>query len=400
MIKRRLDELDKLQKQISVADAKEFKKLGNSENHLSEEGQKQLREKLMELTEQMKTRWKESRVSSAPVLSVKETNQSKDENGKSKSNLLPEAAETGVLSISEVSDATEIKSLSENPRNNLDKTNESSLTWNERLMEDIDDTKYKSLNLVSKASKINPTTLTDEIPERDSDCSKSVRIREIVSQVFERHKSDLEYIRSNVSDVEVPNYPTIPPGEKFEPKFPTILSNPFPKPVPNQLIGSDQSNSTADTEKAPVWIEVTKDQSDYDDDGSAGKDVVNNLSATVYKGLPKSSDQVISNESFSDVNGISKKPSIVLSQEPPIAASSPEIRTSDSNVVPDISGSQSMAISEGKFEFFYQALYLSLNLSLSLRDIADTIITISLILKCDTSLESSAPALLISTQKK
>merc|ERR1712098_298389 len=65
--------------------------------------------------------------------------------------------------------------------------------------------------------------------------------------------------------------------------------------------------------------------------------------------LPKISDQVISNESSSDVNGIGKKSlqKLVLGQEPPIAASSPELRTSDSNVIPDVSGSQSMAVSEG-----------------------------------------------------
>ena len=59
MIKRRLEELDKLQKQISEADAKEFKKIGQAQQNLTEEGQRILREKLMELTEQMKNRWKE-----------------------------------------------------------------------------------------------------------------------------------------------------------------------------------------------------------------------------------------------------------------------------------------------------------------------------------------------------
>merc|ERR1712098_590864 len=114
-------------------------------------------------------------------------------------------------------------------------------------------------------------------------------------------------------------------------------------------ITSDHSNSTADTEKAPVWIEVTNDLSDHEDNGVVVKDVVNNLSATVYKSLPKISDQVISNESSSDVNGIGKKSlqNLVLGEEPPIAASSPELRTSDSNVIPDVSGSQSMAVSDG-----------------------------------------------------
>merc|ERR1711923_81858 len=67
MIARRLTELDKLQKQISESDLKEFRKMGQAEKHLTEEGQRVLREKLMELTEQMKDRWKERQTVSESI---------------------------------------------------------------------------------------------------------------------------------------------------------------------------------------------------------------------------------------------------------------------------------------------------------------------------------------------
>ena len=80
--------------------------------------------------------------------------------------------DVGAISISEVSDVTEIKSLSENPRNMFE-TTDSSRTWKDRLMdvEENDDTKYRSLDVEKLRQSKNPLPLKDEIPER-SDSAK------------------------------------------------------------------------------------------------------------------------------------------------------------------------------------------------------------------------------------
>ena len=145
------------------------------------------------------------------------------------------------MSLSEVSDATEIKSLSENPRNhsNSNRSNDnsrnvslrtnSSRTWKDRLLNVADDdTKYRSLERAENFSLSQvPTPLTDEVPERDlSDAkvSKSEKLRKIVSEVFDRHKSDLELIRNTVEDVDVPDTVISGPVEDFVPRYPSILS--------------------------------------------------------------------------------------------------------------------------------------------------------------------------------
>ena len=332
MIKRRLTELDKLQKQITEADLKEFKRLGQAEKNLSEEGQTQLREKLLELTEQMKSRWRERQ---------KHDNHDTHDNQNNASNTVPQLfvssmktnsvektelpppsqpalltaddQETGVMSLSEVSDATEIKSLSENPRNMSNKTNDSSKTWNERLNDvedDNDDTKYRTVEKLRQS--VNPTPLTDQVPERDTE-SKSEKLRLIVSEVFERHKSDLEYIK-NMTDIDVPD--TV--AGEFVPRYPDIL---------HTTPGSDHQDtaaraaattvlSSSDSERPPQWIEVTKDNTDTDnDDGRVVRNQTNNLSATVYKKLPENQ-----RSSLRSVNA-----SFPGSSEPPIAASSPEL---------------------------------------------------------------------------
>ena len=134
----------------------------------------------------------------------------------------------GAISISVVSDVTEIKSLSENPRNMFEtnKTNDSSRTRNDRLMdvEGNDDTKYRSLDVEKLRQSKNPLSLTDEIPERDESENKSHKLRQIVSEVFERHKNDLEYIRNTLDDIEIPDAPAVDLGQEFEAKFPTILT--------------------------------------------------------------------------------------------------------------------------------------------------------------------------------
>ena len=307
MIKRRLEELDKLQKQISEADAKEFKKIGQAQQNLTEEGQRILREKLMELTEQMKNRWKErqshhddQQYSSKSSISEVEIVSSRKESSKNPPQIQPQSLlqveDAGGISLSEVSDVTEIKSLSENPRNvsEANKTNDSSRTWKERLqdVEVNDDTKYRSLDVEKLRQSKNPTPLTDEIPERDESENKSQKLRQIVSEVFERHKNDLEYIRNTVDDIDVPDTPAVDLGQEFEPKFPTILSSAHdPRPVPTSLLDSQE---TLDSEKPPQWMEVTKDNSEAENDDDLDETKVNqatNLTSTVYKDLARQTQQ-------------------------------------------------------------------------------------------------------------
>ena len=355
MIARRLTELDKLQKQISESDLKEFRKMGQAEKHLTEEGQRVLREKLMELTEQMKDRWKERQTVSESIhqtdkkSSTEEvspqiliTSRREDKQADSKAAVSQEqqssllhVEDAGVVSLSEVSDATEMKSLSENPRNISNRSNDSSMTWREKLLEN-DDTKYKSLDPDQLLNK-NPTPLTDEVPERDVTESKSEKLRKIVSEVFERHRSDLEYIRNNVEDVDVPDSNL--PADKFVPRFPTILtSSPpppaltpaslpdleaRPRPVPTSRLSSGRSEDTVSSEKPPQWIEVTRDNIEVTRDitdpepEAGGRNKTTNLSTTVYKALPSHREADLSSTSYQAPAG--------LGPEPPIAASSPEL---------------------------------------------------------------------------
>ena len=358
MVKRRLAELDKLQKQISEADAQEFKKLSQSEKNLSEEGQRVLRDKLIELTEQMKNRWRERQdvqhvtdeSSSGPVtpkviITTRKSDSSLEHShskSKQSQHLHPEVEEAGVLSISEVSDATEMKSLSENPRNysqsnrtndnsrNVsNKTNDSSMTWKDRLLSVAnDDTKYRSLERAENPSLSQvPTPLTDEVPERDlsdtAKLSKSEKLRKIVSEVFDRHKIDLELIRNTVDDVDVPDTVISGPVEDFVPRYPSILSRPdsdfanltpasIPRPVPSSLPSSRHSEDTGVSDQPPQWMEVTKEDTDQERvTPPVSGQAPGNLTATVYKGLPPSA--FLSSASTS-----------ALGPEPPVAVSSPE----------------------------------------------------------------------------
>ena len=375
MIKRRLIELDKLQKQISEADAQEFKKLSQSEKNLSEEGQKVLREKLIELTEQMKNRWRErqgeeqneingprpSEESSNDLVTPKviissrksdcpEHSRKSDSRDNQQNHLQVE--DTGVLSLSEVSDATEIKSLSENPRNNSyrtndsknasHRTNDSSRTWKDRLLDvDNDDTKYRSLERVENISQSQvPTPLTDEVPERDlSDAreSKSEKLRKIVSEVFERHKSDLEHIRNTVEDVDIPDAVISGPGVEFVPQYPSILSRPDPdltpaslpdletgpRPVPSNLPTSRHSEETEASDQPPQWMDVTKEDTDNERlTPPVSYQAPVNLSATVYKGLPR--PDPLHTSGLSSASVLAPGP-LGLGPEPPIAVSSPEL---------------------------------------------------------------------------
>ena len=298
MIKRRLQELDKLQKQIAEADVREFKRLSKSERNLTEAGQEALREKLMELTEQMKSRWRErdrpveerrsaeenvsSAVPSMFLFSDKEVSkQSLD---------LQEPASvhhesSATSSLSDVSDATEIKSLSENPRNISSRTDESSKLWKDRLSgKDLEETVYRQLERPSNV----PTPLTDEVPVREN--SRSEMVQKIVKDVLDRHKTDIDFIRNNMKDVDTVSGP-LQPGEVFSPKYPTLLTTPpslpdletRPKPVPSAL-HQELSDGSRESEEPPHWIDVTKDNIDLQNEA-------NNLSATVYKRLPQPEEE-------------------------------------------------------------------------------------------------------------
>ena len=338
MIKRRLNELDKLQKKITEADLKEYKRMGQAEKHLSEAGQEMLRQKLVELTEQMKAKWSERqrrnedqedrsdeiKLESVYQKSDKETVSDRNNvnlvpdfidssrkvnnkeslklNDKSKKNSLSEVvpvippqqeapsfslsdalmrpAET--LSISEVSDATEIKSLSENPRSDK-KTHRRSKQWKERLSNgDLPNNVLRVDNICEASRSANATPLTDQIPERDlseGPESKSQQLRKIVGEVFSRHQSDLDYIRNTIKDIDLPEEPVITPNwtgssTQFVPKFPIVITTPpslpdlepiQPQPLPlprssRVVLGGSQDTLESDT--PPVWMNVTRDGSE------------------------------------------------------------------------------------------------------------------------------------------
>ena len=302
VVKRRLAELEKLQKEIVEADSRQFRRISRSDRNLSEPAQEALREKLLELTEQMKRRWSDrerpgrSRQELQPAVlpavqpqtfhfseaardksSFSLENQSLQPQQPLASHHLQESP--GVISVSEVSDATELKSLSENPRNLSSGPEESSKLWKARLLETagLEETVYRQLEIPSATA---PTPLTDEIPERDlstksEKSEKSEKLRQMVKDVLERHKTDLDFIRTNMKEVTVQ-----PPGEEFRPKYPTILTTPpslpeleaRPRPVP-QEVPSDWSR---ESERPPQWLDVTRDEGE----------AATNLSATVYKRLP------------------------------------------------------------------------------------------------------------------
>ena len=284
VVKRRLAELDKLQREIREADTRQnFRRASRTERNLSEPAQEALREKLLELTEEMKSRWRERERAGRrrqlqpavlpPVLpqtfhfseaARPEQNISLQPAPPLTSHHLQESP--GVISVSEVSDATELKSLSENPRNVSSGAEGSSKLWKERLQETqtgLEETVYKQLE--------KPRPLTDQIPERD--LSKSEKLRQIVKDVLDRHKTDLDFISSNMKEASV----TVQPGEEFSPKYPTILTTPpslpelesRPRPVPtNPHLQEVLSDSSRESEKPPQWLEVTRDEAEPDQAGA------------------------------------------------------------------------------------------------------------------------------------
>ena len=277
------------------ADSRQFRRISRSERNLSEPAQEALREKLLELTEEMKRKWRdkerperrrELQPAVLPAVVPQTFHFSEADKSEENHSLQPLVSHhlqesPGVISVSEVSDATEIKSLSENPRNLSSGPEESSKLWKARLLETgLEETVYKQLEKPTSAA---PTPLTDEIPERD--LSKSEKLRQIVKDVLDRHKTDLDYIRTNMKEVSVRDQMTVQPGEEFRPKYPTILTTPpslpelesRPRPVPsNPNIHEVPSDCSRESEKPPQWLDVTKDETE----------APNNLSATVYKKLP------------------------------------------------------------------------------------------------------------------
>ena len=321
VVKRRLQELDKLQKQIAEADVRQLRNLGRTERKLTEEGQEALREKLMELTEQMKSRWRErdrpenewrSNGLAPPASLPHRSNFSdKEVTGESQRNALrlapvepQQLQESSVISMSEVSDATEIKSLSENPRNISSRTEEGSQMWRDRLAgKDLEETVPTFYRQLEKPANV-PTPLTDELPVREN--SRSEKLRSIVKDVLDRHKSDIDFIRTNLKDVDIPDSLPLLSGQEFLSKYPTILTTPpslpelesRPRPVPSDF-HMEPSNDSHESENAPQWIDVTKENSDIQIE-------VNNLSATVYKKLPLEKDELALERKNEDKNTFMK----------------------------------------------------------------------------------------------
>ena len=311
-VKRRLAELDKLQKEIVEADSRQFRRISRTERNLSEPAQEALREKLLELTEEMKSRWRDRerdrdrrpdlQPAALPAVLPQTFHFSESARCEENHSLQPLSSlhlqeSPGVISVSEVSDATELKSLSENPRNLSSGPEESSKLWKARLLETgtgLEETVYRQLE---KPPVTAPTPLTDEIPERDLSKSarseKSEKLRQIVKEVLDRHKTDLDFIRTNMKERTVQPGP----GEEFTPKYPTILTTPpslpqlevRPRPVPAPTnIQEVPSDSSRESERPPQWMDVTRDE----------VEPAHNLSATVYKRLAPDQDGPRDGNSF------------------------------------------------------------------------------------------------------
>ena len=227
--------------------------------------------------------------------------------------------------MSEISDATELKSLSENPRNISSGAEESSKLWKQRLLETgLEETVYKQLG---KPPPPPPTPLTDEIPERD--LSKSEKLREIVKDVLDRHKTDLDFIRTNMKEVTVAVEPV---GEEFRPHYPTILTTPpsLPRPVPPPSnIQEGLSDFSRESERPPQWLEVTQEEEQQEEEaaGAAMATVVRkySLAAAAPNNTSIPSDMALSEGVLSDMSRSSPPPSLPLLDSKTYSKDNPDV---------------------------------------------------------------------------
>ena len=371
VVRRRLAELEQLQRQIteSSTSPEELRRLGlegGGGEGLDPGAQEILRQKLLELTEQMKEQWRERRGARGQVDQVEQVyrkdsiptdgnnlhlvsehlDSSRKVSNKESLKVTARAEEklsmceslppARVADLSDLSDATEIRSIS-------DKVERSGgeARWGERLGEGRQMEELLPNNL--------STPLTDEVPERDVSDSAGEGRREGRARVEE----DLLRVREEVerrgvlpsppaldSQDFVPNFPSVittgpyePPstGGSYRPSsgpnsmsLPTtktsqrvelasvaqrlegapvsrrVEATPVPQrlagaPVPHRLAGApvpvprpEVVDSCPESDGAPVWIDVTRNEEEDDLAGLRDQQDTDpgNLSATRYRAPP------------------------------------------------------------------------------------------------------------------
>ena len=359
LIKSRLSELERIQKQITESSSSELRSLGGvkeKEKKLSPEAEEALRMKLLELTEQMKEQWRERRerriereksfslaeevygksnltrdideininITSEPLDSSRKVSAKeslKVTNLVEEKQSLVESLPFQRSRLSSISDATEIRSLSdklersdrsgnkleraEDPSHKEKKSQVSDEAWSQRLFGDPLDcqTVLNNLSCIPTETGHLSTPLTDEVPERDlSEAEGGGRLL-AVKELYARHQEDLERIKAQVKEAGVETTPPPVHPEQFSPRFPSIITRskeeqlgskdissskpenavstskekndevdkgarrtslPSPLPVPPPPAPEVSLPSGGESDGPPVWMEVTKGEDEDD----------------------------------------------------------------------------------------------------------------------------------------
>ena len=402
VIKSRLTELEQVQKQITESSSSELRSLGGvkeKEKKLSPEAEEALRLKLLELTEQMKEQWRARReekrdreksfslaeevyrkpsferdidenninivseqLDSSRKVSAKES--LKVTNIMEEKLSLVESLPLQRSRLSSISDATEIRSLSDKLERSdrsgerLEKSEDPSLSlggpkgesskvtdevWSQRLFGGPVECPKVLNNLSNIANDVArqqlSTPLTDEVPERDlSDAEGRCRLV-AVKEIYARHQEDLRRIKAQVNESEVDTTPPPVQPEQFSPRFPSIITrskadqisskrveeassanhmrdvadkgaasrfhrpnmtSPLPVPPPPVPELGHPSGDTGESDGPPVWIEVTKGE-----DEDEGEDMMDGA-AHPAKNPPASMVDTM-HDPFNFMNTIARK---------------------------------------------------------------------------------------------
>ena len=320
VIKSRLTELEQVQKQITESSSSELRSLGGvkeKEKKLSPEAEEALRMKLLELTEQMKEQWRARReVRREKSFSLAEEVYGKsnlerdiDENNinivsdhldssrkvSAKESLkvtniieeklsLVESLPPQRSRLSSISDATEIRSLSdklersdrsgerlersEDQSHSLgglkgDTTQVTDDVWSQRLFGGPVDCP-KVLNNLSNvpsdaAHQHLSTPLTDEVPERDLSEVEGKSRLVAVKEMYARHQEDLRRIKAQVKESGVDTTPPPVQPEHFSPCFPSIITRSKADQI---ALGEHQSGSNLPASNREGEVSASKHQRD------------------------------------------------------------------------------------------------------------------------------------------
>ena len=286
VIKSRLAELEQVQKQITESSSSELRSLGGvkeKEKKLSPEAEEALRMKLLELTEQMKEQWRARRegkreksfslaeevygksnlerrdtdenninivsdhLDSSRKVSAKES--LKVTNLMEEKLSLVESLPPQRSRLSSISDATEIRSLSDKLERSDrsgeklkrsedlshsvggpdgENTRVTDEIWSQRLFGgpvECPKVLNNLSNIPSDAARQQLSTpLTDEVPERDLSEVEGKGRLVAVKEIYARHQEDLRRIKAHVKESGVDTTPPPVHPEQFSPRFPSIIT--------------------------------------------------------------------------------------------------------------------------------------------------------------------------------